>query len=226
MTPHTPASDPDDDLDPAAALDLVDRQQEEIERRMVAGLPLILGSWGVAWGVGFTMLWLIDGLAPGFRMPLPIAVVTFIVLMAGALAVSGIVGARMGRGIRGGAAAAWTGTVFGLAWPIGFIALLALGNALIVNGMPPELANIYYPTASVMLVGFMYILAGGIWQNWQSIAMGGWILLVACVAPFFGYPTHYLVFAIAGGGVFLVGTVFTAVWIRSGHGGAALWTSR
>lgn len=210
---------PDDELDPAtldaaAALELVTRQQDDIQRRMIAGLPLILGAWGVAWGVGFTALWLIDGLAPGFRMPLPAAVVIFVVLMAAALVVSGVVGARMGRGIRGGAAAAWTGTVYGLTWPVAFLAIVALGNALIVNGMPPELASIYYPTASTMFVGVMYILAGAMWQNWQSIAMGVWIVLVACVAPFFGYPTHYLVFAVAGGGVFLIGTVFTALWIH------------
>lgn len=219
-------SDPmDGDLDPAAALELVTRQQEEIERRMAAGLPLILGSWGVAWSVGFTMLWLIDGLAPGFRMPLPIAVVTFIVLMAGALAISGIVGARMGRGIRTGAAAAWTGTVFGLTWPVGFIAIVALGNALVVNGMPPELASIYYPTASTMFAGIMYILAGAVWPNWPAVAMGGWIVLVACIAPFFGYPTHYLVFAIAGGVVFILAAIAAAIWV-SGRGTADVWGGR
>lgn len=203
----------DDDLDPASALELVTRQQDEIERRMAAGLPAILAAWGVAWGVGFTMLWLIDGLAPAFRMPVPIAVVTFIVLMAGALAISGIVGARMGRGIRTGAAAAWTGTVYGLTWPVGFIAILALGNALAVNGMPSELGSIFYPTASTMFAGIMYILAGAIWQSWPAIAMGGWIVLVACVAPFFGYPTHYLVFAIAGGGVFILGAIAAGAWV-------------
>ncbi len=80
--------------------------------------------------------------------------------------------------------------------------MLALGGALRANGMPPDLANIYYPSATTLVVGILYIVAGAIWHNWQSIAIGGWIVLVACVAPYFGHPTNYLVFAVAGGGVF------------------------
>ena len=97
------------------------------------GLPLILGAWAIAWLVGFTMLWLIDGLSPAFRMPLPLAVVAFVVLMAGALIVSVVVGVRMGRGIRAGAASAWTGAVYGLTWPLGFAAIVVLGNALVTQ---------------------------------------------------------------------------------------------
>jgi hypothetical protein len=213
MTPDEPADEGlDAAMDPAAALELLTNEQNRMQRRMAAGLPVILGAWGIAWSVGFTMLWLIDGLAPGFRMPLAIAVAAFIVLMAGAVVVSAVAGARMGRGIRAGASAAWTGAVFGLTWPIGFVAIFVLGSALLSAGMSREVANIYYPTASVMFVGIMYFIAGGVWQNWGSIVMGGWIVLVACVAPFFGYPTHYLVFAVAGGGVFLVATVVTAIW--------------
>jgi hypothetical protein len=227
QSPREPTSTGQDDvddapLDAAAALELLTRQQIDVDRRLAAGLPLILFAWGIAWTVGFGMLWLIDGLAPGFRMPLPIAVVTFIVLMVGALVVSAVVGARMGRGIRASADAAWTGTVFGLTWPVGYIAIWSLASVLVHYGMPRELLNIYYPTASVMFVGLMYIVAGAIWRNWQSIAMGGWITLVACIAPWFGYPTHYLVFAIAAGGVFLVAGCFTAVWIGRASP-AAVW---
>lgn len=218
MTPDETADDGlDPDLDPAAALELVTSEQSRMQRRMASWLPVILGAWGIAWSVGFMMLWLIDGLAPAFRMPLPIAVASFIVLMVGAIAASAVGGARMGRGIRAGAAAAWTSSVFGVAWPVGFIAIYALGGALLAAGMSRDVANIYYPTAAVMFVGIMYFVAGGIWQNWGSIVMGCWIVLVACVAPYFGYPTHYLVFAIAGGGVFLAAAVFTAFWAYGGR---------
>ena len=220
-----PLDPPDEELDAAAALELVTAQQRDLERRMAEGLPLILGAWAVAWIVGFTMLWLIDGAAPAFRMPLPIAVVTFIVLVAGALAVSIVVGVRMGRGIRAGAESAWTGAVYGCTWPLGFLALVVLGNALIANGMPPQLSSIYYPTASTMFVGIMYVIAGGIWHQKGAVALGAVVVLVACVAPFFGYPTHYLFFAIVGGGVFLIATIASAVWIRSGRR-PATWTSR
>jgi len=221
-----PPNPPDDALDAAAALELVTAQQRDLERRMAAGVPVILGAWAFAWIVGFTMLWLIDGVAPVFRMPLPVAVATFVTLMAAALAISAVVGARMGRGIRAGAESAWTSTIYGLSWPLGFVAIVVLGNALIANGMPPALSSIYYPTASIMFVGVMYVVAGGIWQQRSAVGLGVAVVAVACVAPFFGYPTHYLVFAIAGGGVFLIATIASAVWIHSGRRGAETWISR
>jgi len=221
-----PPNSPEDELDAAAALELVTAQQRDLERRMVEGLPLILGAWAIAWLVGFTMLWLIDGLSPAFRMPLPLAVVAFVVLMAGALIVSVVVGVRMGRGIRAGAASAWTGAVYGLTWPLGFAAIVVLGNALIINGMPPELSSIYYPTASTTFVGVMYVIAGGIWQQKPSVALGVVMVAVACIAPFFGYPAHYLFFAIVGGGVLVLATIYSAVWIRRGRRGAASWNPR
>ena len=204
----------DDPREVAAMLELVRSEQDRMTRRLAAGVPVILLAWGLAWSVGFLLLWMIDGAQPAFAIPVAVAAVAFAVLMAGALVVSAVVGARMGRGIRQAPGAAWTGIVFGLTWPVGFLAIVALGRALVVNGMPPELGSIYYPTSATMFVGIMYVLAGGIWRNWQSIAMGAWILLVAAVAPFFGYPTHYLVFALAGGGVFLLGALVAWLWLR------------
>jgi hypothetical protein len=200
--------------DAAAMLELVRAQQDQVNRRMAAQVPPILLVWGIAWTVGFGLLWLIDGAKPALAVPLPVAVIAFIVLMAGALVATGILGGRSGRGIRSTADAAFTGTVYGATWTVGFVAIFVFGTALLRNGMPPELTNIYYPTASTLFVGIMYIIAGGIWRAWGAIGMGAWIVLVALVAPYFGYPTHYLVFAVAGGGVFLVGALVAWLWVR------------
>ncbi|MEZ3159538.1 hypothetical protein AB1K54_03215 [Microbacterium sp. BWT-B31] len=210
---HDPDGD-DEPRDAAAALELVRAEQDRVGRRMAASVPPILGAWGVAWFVGFGLLWLIDGAEPAVSIPLPFAVTTFIVLMVGALAATAVLGVRSGRGIRSSPASSFTGTVYGSMWAVGFLAIVVFGTALIRNGMPPGLANIYYPTASAIFVGIMYVIAGGIWQARPAIWMGGWILLVALVAPFFGYPTHYLVFALAGGGVFLVGALVAWLWVR------------
>jgi hypothetical protein len=213
-SPEAPDEDGEQPADVAAMLDLIRSEQERMSRRLAAGVPAILLAWGIAWFVGFMLLWLIDGARPAISVPVAVAAIAFALLMAGALVVSAVMGARMSRGIRSAPGAAWTGTVYGLMWPVGFLSLTALGQALIVNGMPPELASIYYPTASTIFVGIMYVLAGGIWRNWLSIAMGGWFIVVAAVAPFFGYPTHYLVFALAAGGVFLLGALVAWLWLR------------
>ncbi|MFK4836196.1 hypothetical protein ACI3KY_10750 [Microbacterium sp. ZW T2_14] len=214
-TPDLP--DPADDdatHDAAAMLDLVRSQQDRVTRQLAAEVPLILLAWGIAWFVGFGLLWLIDGAKPAASVPLPLAVTVFIVLMAGALVATAILGIRSGRGIRASAGAAFTGAVYGWSWTIAFIAMFVFGTALVRNGMPPEVANIYYPTASTLLVGLLYFVGGGIWHAKPLLWLGGWIMVVALVAPFFGYPTHYLVFSIAGGGVFLVGALVAWLWIR------------
>lgn len=213
----------DEPLDAAEMLALVERQQRDVQRRMGALAPGILLAWGISWAVGFSCLWLIDGMRPAFGVPLWFAVITFIVLQVTALAVSAVLGIRMGRGIRSTPQSAFTGTTFGVTWPIGFVGIYGLGNALARGGMPLDLLNIYYPTASVLFVGVMYLLAGGIWHSKVSIGMGVWMIVLAAVAPQFGYPTHYLIFAIAGGGVFLIAALVGFVVGRdpTGWGGWA-----
>ena len=71
--------------DAAAMLDLVRTQQERVTKQLAAEVPLILLAWGIAWFVGFGLLWLIDGARPAVAVPLPVAVIAFIVLMVGAL---------------------------------------------------------------------------------------------------------------------------------------------
>lgn len=215
MTIPTAAADDDSPLDPAAMLALLQDQQQDVQRRMTRFVPWILLSWAVAWSVGFGMLWLIDGARPAISVPVEIAAPVFAVLIVMAGVVSGVLGARSGRGIRASKAAAFTGTVYGITWSVGFIALFVLGSALSYNGMPPELLNIYYPAISLIFVGIMYIIAGAIWHAIPALVMGGCIVLIAVIGPFFGYPTHYLVYAISGGGVFFAGTVVTAVYSRS-----------
>ena len=185
-------------LDPAAALRLVRDQQLEIETRVGGFVPTIMLVWGVAWLFGFGAVWLsegIDAVAP------VVAWWTFGGLIAVASAVSMWLGIRSGRGMR--TADDFTGAVYGVTWTVGSIAILVFAAGLSVNGMSRELAAIFYPSAFILFAGIMYLVAGAIWRAVPSIVLGGLVVLIAVVAPFFGAPTHYLFLAIAGGGVFL-----------------------
>jgi fatty acid desaturase len=206
--------DDDSPLDPAAMLALLEGQQQDVQRKLARYVPAILLAWGVAWVVGFSALWAIEGAKPVFALPLPIAVGVFIALMVIAVVVSAVAGTRSQRGIRNSPAARFTGTVYGITGSAGFFAIFVFAAALDVNGMDQHLMNIYYPSATGLFIGLMYIIAGAIWHAIPSIWMGAWIGIVALVAPFFGYPTNYLVFAIAGGGVFLIGALFMLAYSR------------
>ena len=61
-----------------------------------------------------------------------------------------------------------------------------------------------------------YLVAGAIWHAVPSIVLGGLMVVVALVAPFFGYPNHYLFLSIAGGAVFIGGAIAVARFARGG----------
>jgi hypothetical protein len=218
------AADSEEALDPAAALAMVRNQQLSVTNDMGRFVSSITASWGIAWLLGFLALWSIDGLRPGFSLPLPLAVGIFIVLTLAAIGVSIFQGVRSGRGIRG-STGAFTGTVYGVTWSVAMIAVTVLGAGLEHNGMSAGLANIFYPSAYVLVAGLLYVVAGAIWHAVPSIVIGGWLAAVAVAAPFFGYPGNFLFFAIAGGGAFLALAVWGTVRSRgirrtAGLGGA------
>ncbi|GAB3616462.1 hypothetical protein GCM10027416_10190 [Okibacterium endophyticum] len=203
MTDHSHNEGDDRALDPEEMLALLTQQQRSVEGQIAGFVPLIITAWGIAWLVGFGALWLIDGLGDAFGLPLPVAAWTFGVLIGGASFLSAWLGIRSSRGIRSTPAAAFTGTVYGVTWSAGSLAIYVFGVGLSVNGMPSELMSFFFPSAFVIFAGVMYLLAGAIWHAVPSVVLGGWTLLIGGVAPFFGYPNHYLFLAIAGGLGFL-----------------------
>ena len=191
--------DSSDALTPAQMLGLLQDQQRSVQGQLGGFVPVIMLTWGLAWLLGFGALWLIDGARPGFALPLGAAIAVFCVLLAVAIAVSTVLGIRSSRGIRSTRAAAFTGAVYGCTWWVGCLGIAAFGGGLVAGGMSPAVANLFYPSAYVLFSGIMFIVAGAIWQAVPSVVLGGWTVLIAAVAPYFGYPTHYLFLAIAGG---------------------------
>ena len=203
----------DDDaaLDPASMLALLNNQQKSVETQMGAFVPYITLAWGLTWLLGFGSLWLIDGLQPVFSLPLAVAVPIFVgtILVSGGF--SAWLGIRSGRGMRGNSASAFTGTVYGVTWSIGATALGIFGSALQSQGMTAEVANFFYPSAYVLFAGIMYIIAAAIWHAIPSLVGGCWLVVIAVVAPFFGYPGHYLFLALAGGLAFIALSVVGSI---------------
>jgi len=198
---------PDLPLSASAALTLLDNQQRRVANERGRFVFLITLSWTIAWLVGFLALWSVDGpavdhIGSGRGLPLPVAITIFVVLLVAAIAVSIVQGIRGGRGFRG-SGGAFTGTVYGIGWSVALMAIGVLGAALHANGMSTELATIFYPCTYTFAVGLLYLMAGAIWHSVPSVVAGGCVILVAVIAPWFGYPNHYLVLAIGGGGTFL-----------------------
>ncbi|GAA5150169.1 hypothetical protein GCM10025768_14570 [Microbacterium pseudoresistens] len=211
--PEGSGTDAHDAFDPARALALAADQQRDVAARTGGFVPLVLVAWGLAWLLGFAALWLVEGLAPAFALPMAVAAPVLVVLFVAAGILSTTLATRAGRGVRGGKEAAFAGIVYGQGWWIGTIAVYVLGLGLVHNGMDPDLLTIFFPSAFVFFAGIMYLMAGALWHALPMLWLGVWAIVVGCAAPFAGAPAHFLVYALAGGGGFLLAGGVSAWWI-------------
>ncbi|MHA6670322.1 hypothetical protein ACX3O0_15790 [Homoserinimonas sp. A447] len=199
----------DESLPPEEMLRLLRQQQDRVRNELSAPIPWLLGIWGVAWLVGFLLLWSAwPGGNPWFQVPMTIAGTTFAVLMIGSIVASAVLGVRMGRGVRG--ESDFAGAVYGLSWSLCGVAFAAVGVGLISNGLSTELASIYFPSAYALMVGTLYLGGAALWRDKGQLVLGIVLLVIGSVAPFFGAPTNNLVMALAGGGAFLISALLAA----------------
>lgn len=200
-------------LTPQQMLKLVDDQQNDVVRKQLAPIPWMLGIWGVAWLVGFLLLW---SAAPEsnslVKVPGPVAGIGFGVLIGAAIATSTVLGIRIGRGVQGNSS--FAGAVYGISWALCGTAFGAVGVALMNNGMSYELATLYYPSAFALMAGTLYLLGAALWHQKSMLVLGIILLVTGSVSPFFGAPTNNLVMALLGGGTMLFMAILAAVRLR------------
>jgi hypothetical protein len=206
-----PPAEGDLPLSATAALAVLTEQQRTISRRLGGQIWIITGAWGIAWLFGFLAIWLMDSTSLGIVVPTWLGWTIFATLFAAAIVVSAVLGARSGRGIRSNSANAFTGTVYGVTWAISMVFLSVLGAALLSRGMSAELADLFYPSVYALVVGILYLAAAAIWRVVEMIVAGAFFVVLASVAPFFGHPTNFLVFAVAGGAMFFTFAIILAV---------------
>jgi len=209
----TPEDAEGDMLDPAAALALSQAQTKRVALDESGPISLILASWAVAWGVGFLIVW---AAAPGSPIPIPalFANVAFAVLTVAGIVISTIAGMKMNAGVRG--SAAFSGTVYGLSWPLSMIGVFVIGTALLKAGLPPEAAWVYYPAMYGFVVGVLYIVGAAIWQEKSQLIIGIGMLVIACGASLLGYPMNLLAMSIlAGGGMGVAAVIIGVLGARS-----------
>ena len=211
MTPNS--DDPDGALSPEAMLQLVRDQQRQVERKQLSPVPWMFAVWGVAWTVGFLLLWSAwPGGNPWFRVPVAFAGSAFAALIVVAIVVSAVLGIRIGRGVKG--TSNFAGAVYGLSWSLCGAAFAMVGVALMQNGMSGELASLFFPSAFALMAGTLYLAGAALWRSVGQLVLGIMLLVVGSVSPFFGSPTNNLVLAVLGGGTFLVMAVGAAAGLR------------
>ncbi|GAA2988894.1 hypothetical protein JOD63_001659 [Microbacterium terrae] len=183
--------------DPRQMLDLLEKTRRETIRRMTGRYAGLVVLWAVAWGIGFSALWLTTGVGGVDLLPTATGWWIFGGSLAVAIVWSAFVGIRAaGDGIRG--RSQLQGALYGCSWTIVMIAAALFIWALQRNGLPHDMEQLIWPGLYIFLVGVLYLAGGALWRAVPMYILGGVLIVIVIVATFFGAPTHFLVYAIAG----------------------------
>ena len=166
--------------------------------------------WGVAWILGYTALWLIDG-SDAVSLPLPVAVGIFAGLIGVGVVVSIVLGIRGSTGLATTGEARWQGRVYGISWSVAMVSVYVLGIGLAFNDAPSRLLSIFYTSGFSFVAGLMLLSTAALFHSRSSLLLGSILVVAALAAPFAGYPGNYLAIAVLGGGAYLVTGITAAV---------------
>jgi hypothetical protein len=192
----------DDDAPPASAaesLELIRRERAAVARTLELNPLLYYVPWGVAWLVGFGLLFLRFGPDGRVFVDLPrwLPLVSLFVLMALAMASTVLVSALRGRGVQG--RSSWQGTAYGFTWFFGFA---GIGTTMshFAKLLPEPERGLLWACASVGLVGALYMAGAALWLSRDMFVFGAWLTVINIAGVSAGPGWHSLIISIGGGG--------------------------
>ena len=194
----------DTPLDPAASAALIAEQRAKVEAAVEVDGRILFVAWGVAWLLGFGLLWAVDVDPPLVDIPRGMGLTVFFALLVAAMAVTAVHLARKARGVRG--TSALQGAMYGWSWFLAFAGVGALGYALHRDGASEQVSGMVMMTVSTLVVGSLYMADGAIWGERAQFTLGAWILVATIIAVVAGAPNMLLVMSLAGGGGMLAAT--------------------
>jgi hypothetical protein len=206
--------DPTDDQPPtdaATALRMIHEQRAATVRQLEPDPRLYYWPWGVAWLVGFGLLFL--RFSPGGRvlvdLPDWLPLTALFVLLGAASVVFAVAGTRAYRQVAGDSAR--RGAWYGWAWFLGFLTLFVV-DGRVSDRLPHDLAGLLWSAGAVGLTGALHMAGGAIWLDRNLFALGVWLTTINILGVIAGPGWHALVVSLAGGGgMLLAGTL---AWLR------------
>jgi hypothetical protein len=188
---------------PADSLRMIQTEQASAVRMIRPDPRLLFWPWGVAWLIGFGLLFLRFGPDDRVTVAMPdwLPLTVLYVLMGIAFVVTGWAGARVNRHIAG--TSQRQGLYYGLAW---FAAYFTVGVAAgrVSDLLPADEVGLLWAGLSIGVVGVLYIAGAAIWQSRDMFLLGAWLTVTNVIGVIVGPGWHSLIAAIAGGGGLLV----------------------
>ena len=200
----------DEDETPFSAADslrLIEEQRSTTQRSLTPDPRLLYWPWGIAWLVGFGLLFLRFG--PNGRvfvdMPVWLPLSTLYFLMIVAFVVSGVAGARASRHMSG--VSSLTGALYGWSWFLGFAGFITLAVRLSPH-LSDDWNGLLWAAGSIGVVGLMYLNGGAIWRSRDLFVLGLWITAVNILGVIVGPGWHSLIISLGAGAAMIIsGTV-------------------
>jgi hypothetical protein len=203
----------DEPLDVAESLAIIQAQRMRVRDQVGPDPRVLFGAWGIAWLVGYLVLWSTARTSP-LHEPQGWSFVVFGVCISGALAATMSHIAHRVAGIRGASARA--GAMYGVTWLIAFVGITLILAGLTAAGASAEILSLGWNALPTFVVGLLYAAGAAMWEDWRMFFLGAWIALVSGAGTLVGLPGVYLVMALAGGGGMLVAASLAHVSRRRG----------
>jgi len=211
---HEPVPDPDPDvsaeddtpLSAGESLALIERQQQDVRRRLWVNVAFFYGPWGAAYLLGFGAVFLTYPSDLPVRLSAGVAGVIVGLLFGIALVVTVVTGTRAGRGVRG--PSRMVGAMYGWSWTLGFGSLAAVNLGLSRSGLSDDASTLLWSGSSLLLVGVLYLAGGALWQDKFQYGLGVWMLVTSAASVFAGVPGNFAVVSLAGGGGLLLAAAY------------------
>jgi hypothetical protein len=194
----------DEPMSAEESLNLIAQQNRRTRRELGGGPARMLAAWAFAWilGWGFTYV----AVQPGVAVPGWVGGVVVAVLFAAAIAYTGYVSARAGRGIRGPSRT--VGAMYGFSWALASMGLSVIDIRISNFGsLSSEQVSLLWSGSWLLLTGVLYLGGGMVWQDKLMYGLGAWMIVSAALSVLVGFPANFLVLAVCGGGGFLLAAI-------------------
>jgi hypothetical protein len=203
----------DEPMSAEESLNLIAQQNRRTRRELGGGPARMLAAWAFAWivGWGFTYFATQTESVPGW-----VGGVLVAVLFVAAMAYTGYVSARAGRGIRGPSKT--VGAMYGYSWALSSVGLTVIDIRITQFGsLSSDQVSLLWSGTWLLLTGVLYLTGGMLWQDKLMYGLGAWMIVSAGLSVLVGFPANFLVLAICGGGGFLLGAIVYFVREKSGR---------
>ncbi len=197
----------DEPLSPQASLALIDEQRQAALQDLDVDPAIFLVPWGVAWLVGYGLLFLRYG--PDERVPLSmpgwLPILTLYALLVAAAAVTGVAGFRASRGVAGESAE--RGTMYGWSWFMAFAGFGVLSSRF-EPYLPEAQFGLLMGSLPVLITAILYMSGGAVWRDRHQFGFGVWLSVINAGGVLAGPGWHSLVVSLLGGGGMLASAAY------------------